>query len=213
MRAMLFAGLTAGLVAFAGPNPAAVGQVPKDAPRTEARTAGTDTPAADFTRVKLLKAKMNGDFTNVSLGDILKEFAHLAEMETDQPVMWNYGAGFPFSQKVTFAIKDKPLEVALDELLKKAGGGLGYLVVSKDGDKYDGWVRLTTTGERGSLPPAATEAEETEAASKLTLAKKLIDAGKGVTAKPVLEIIVRKFPTTKAAAEAKELIGKIEKDK
>jgi hypothetical protein len=206
MRTIPLAVLALGLLAFTGPAPLA-GQVPKSAPTAK------DTSAADFTRAKALKAKMSVDFTEAPLGDILKEFAHLVEMQTDRPVMWSYGPGFPHAKKLTFAVKDQPLEVALDQLLTKAGGGLGYVVVSKDGDKYDGWVRLTTTGERGSVPPAATDAEEAEAAEKLALAKKLIDAGKGATSKPVLELVVRKYPTTKAAAEAKALLAQIEKDK
>ena len=103
--------------------------------------------------------------------------------------------------------------MALDKLLTKAGGGLGYVLVSKDGDKYDGWVRLTTTGERGFEPPPASAEDEATAADRLALAKRLLDAGKVASAKPVLEIIVRKYPTAKAAAEAKELLAKLEKEK
>ncbi len=164
-----------------------------------------------FTRTKLLKAKVTVEFTDARLGEVLKEFAHLVEEKTDQPVMWAYATGFPFAQKVTFSVKDKPLEVALDLLLKKAGGDLGYYVVSKDGDKYDGWVKLTTTSERGFEPPPATAEDEATATERLTLAKKLIDAGKPAAAKPVLEILAKKYPTTKAGAEAKELLGKLEK--
>jgi hypothetical protein len=207
MRALFLAGLAAGFLAVAGGGISPATQPPKE----PSKAAAKDTPAADFTRAKLLKVKVTGEFADVRLGEILKEFAAQTEMKTDEPVMWAYGANFPFARKVTFVVQDKPLEVALDQLLTKAGGGLGYVVVSKDGDKYDGWVRLTTTGERGFEPPPATAAEEADAAEKLTLAKKLIDAGKPASARPVLEIIIRKYPTTKAGVEAKELLGKIEK--
>lgn len=216
MRAVLFAGLAAVLVAVAGGGLPAVAQPPKDAQKEPAKSDAKNSAAAELTRTKLLKTKVGIDATDVPLGEILKEFSHLVDEKNDQPVFWAYGANFPFAQKVTFAVRDMPLEVALDQLLTKAGGKLGYVVVSKSGDKYDGWVRLTTTNERGyepPPPPAATAAEETEAADKLALAKKLIDGGKSATAKTVLEIVVRKFPTTKAGVEAKELLGKIEKDK
>ena len=70
------------------------------------------------------------------------------EMGAEGEINWTYGEKFPYSQKVTYACKEKPLEEALDELFKKQGG-LGYVVVSKEGDRRDGWVLLTTTGERG----------------------------------------------------------------
>ena len=43
------------------------------------------------------------------------------------------------------------------------------------------------------------------------MAKKLIDAGKPAAAKPVLEIIVKKYPTTKAGMEAKMLLEKMDR--
>jgi len=211
MRAVLFLGLFAGVAVFAGDAILAGAQPSKDAPKEAMKSAAKDTPAAEFTRAKLLKAKVSGEFTDMRLGEVLKEFAAQVDMKHDQPVMWAYGTGFPFTQKVTFAVKDKPLEVALDQLLTKAGKGLGYVVVSKDGDKYDGWVRLTTTGERGFEPPPASAEDEATAAQRLALAKKLLDAGKPTSAKPLLEILVTKYPTTKAGMEAKELLGKIDK--
>ena len=131
MRAVLLAGLAA--VAINANFVAA--QTPKETPKTAAK----DTPAADLTRTKLLKVKVTGTFTDVRLGEVLKEFAHQVDMRADQLLMWAYGPGFPFSQKVTFSVTGKPLDAALDQLFTKAGAGWGYVVVSKDGDKYDGW--------------------------------------------------------------------------
>ncbi len=108
------------------------------------------TAAADLTRTKALKAKVSVEAKEGRLGDVLKEFAAQADMRADMLVLWTYGPGFPYSQKVTYACKDRPIDVALDELLTKAGGGLGYVIVSKDGDRHDGWVQLTATGERGA---------------------------------------------------------------
>jgi hypothetical protein len=199
--------MTAGLVAIVGEGLAPGAQVPKDAPTA----GGKDSLAAELTRTKLLKVKVTVAYTDTRVGEILKEFAHLVDTKADQPVMWAYGENFPFDKKITFSIKDKPLDAALDQFLTKIGGGTGYVVVSKDGDKYDGWVRLTTTGERGSEAPAASAEDEAAAAARLALAKKLIDAGKPSAAKPVLEIIAKNYPTTKAGAEAKELLAKMDK--
>lgn len=187
--------------------PAAPAAAQKDEPK-----AAAPTPAADLTRTKALKAKMTVALSEVRLGDVLKEFAAQVDMKADVQLMWTYGANFPFAQKVTYSCKDKPLEVALDELFTKVGG-LGYIVVSKDGDRHDGWIRVTTTGERGAgvVLPKATAEEETDAADKLVLAKKLIDKGDNDKAKVVLNYILKKYPTAKATTEAKELLEKVGK--
>jgi hypothetical protein len=171
------------------------------------------TAAAEQTRDKALKAKVAAEFTEARLGDVLKEFAAQVDMKADVVVLWTYGPMFPFDKKVTFTCKSKPLDAALDELFTKVGGGLGYVVVSKDGDKHDGWVQLTTTGERGVAKPVpmATAEDEKDAAEKLALAKRLIDGGKTDQAKTVLNFVVKRFPLAKAAAEAKELLTKLEK--
>lgn len=200
---VLFAVSVALLSAF----PDAPAAAQKDDPKT-----ATSTPAADLTRTKALKAKMSVTMSEVRLGDVLKEFAAQVDMKADVQLMWTYGANFPFAQKVTYSCKDKPLEAALDELFTRVGG-LGYIVVSKDGDKHDGWIRVTTTGERGSevVLPKATAEEETDATDKLALAKKLIDKGDNDKAKIVLNYILKKYPTAKATTEAKELLEKLGK--
>jgi hypothetical protein len=183
----------------------------KAAPKEAAKL----TPAAETTLSKALKAKMSVDFKDARLGDVLKEFAAQVDMRADLQLLWTYSKDFPFAQKVTYTCKDKPLEVALDELFKK-NGGLGYIVVSKDGDRHDGWVLLTTTGERGvekapEPAPMATAQEEADATEKLALAKKLLDGGKNEQAKTVLAFIVKRYPLAKATVEAKELLAKLEK--
>jgi hypothetical protein len=179
--------------------------------KDDAKSASKETAASEMTRTKLLKAKVGGAFKNARIGDILKEFAAQVEMSTDHPVLWNYGPGFPFAKKINFTAKDLPMESALDDLLKQAGDGLGYVVVAKEGDKYDGWVQLTTTGERGNELPPPTAAEESAAAERLALAKKLVDAGKSESAKPLLQVLIKKYAATKAGMEAKGLLEKLNK--
>jgi hypothetical protein len=207
MRAVLLPILMTGLLAVTSISVLARLQAPQKSAISESK----DTPAAELTRTTLLKVKVGGEFKDVRLGDILKEFAAQVEMKVEQPLLWNYATGFPFATKVSFTAKDQPLDRALDELLSRAGDGLGYVVVAKDGDKYDGWVRLTTAGERGMELPPPTAAEERVATERLALAKKLIDAGKPSSAKPLLEILVKKYAATKAGMEAKELLEKIDK--
>ncbi len=212
MRAIVLFAASAGLF---GAVPDAPAEPQKDEKKDtkDAKEPAKSTPAAELTRTRSLKAKMTVAFTDARLGDVLKEFAAQVDVRVETQLMWTYGPNFPYAQKVTYSCKDKPLEAALDELFKKVGE-LGYVVVSKDGDKYDGWVLLTTTGERGYVkppPPPATAEEEADATEKLALAKKLIEAGKTEQAKTVLAYILKKYPTAKAAGEAKELLGKLDK--
>ncbi len=207
MRQALLATLVGGVFLASQTRLPAVPRVQND----DAKSAAKETAASELTRTKLLKAKVGGAFKETRLGDILKEFAAQVEMSTDHPVLWSYGPGFPFAKKVSYTAKDLPLETALDELLKQAGDELGYIVVAKEGDKYDGWVRLTTTGERGMELPPPTAAEESTAVERFALAKKLIDAGKPESAKPLLRVLVKKYAATKAGIEAKALLEKLNK--
>jgi hypothetical protein len=174
---------------------------------------GKLTPAAELTRTKALKTKMSVSFTNARLGDVLKEFANQVDTKADLQLLWVYGPDFPFTQKVTYTGKDKTLDVILDEMFKKNGGDLGNIIISKADDKRDGWILLTTTGERGVEKPGVklTDAEEEDAADKLALGKKLIGLGKTEQAKTVLAFVAKKYPTAKVTAEAKELLAKLEK--
>jgi hypothetical protein len=156
----------------------------------------------------LLKVKVSGDFKQTRLGDILKEFAGQVEMQTEELLFWNYAVGFPSARKVTFSAKNLALDEALDQLLAGVEGA-GFVVISREGDKHDGWVRLTTGGERGQEKAPPNARDEETAAENLALAKKLIAAGKSAAAKPVLEILIKRHPATKAGKEAHELLEKL----
>jgi hypothetical protein len=185
---------------------------------TRAQSPTKDTPAAQQTRTKLLKAKITVNFAGTPLRDCLKELAAQADMEAGKHVMWTYAADIQPAQPITFECRDKPLDDVLDTLFKKAG--LGYVVVSQENDRRDGWVRVVLGDERGyakGMPAPKTPAGEAEtedeklAATKLATAKELVEAGKGATAKPLLSLIVRRYPTTKAGIEAKALLEKLDK--
>src|SRR5205814_1145442 len=117
MRSIVLFSLSAALFAGAlGPWGTSVAARQKDEKKDDkgaAKDAEKPTPAAELTRTKALKAKVTADFKNVRLGDVLKEFAAQVDMRTDAQVLWSYGKDFPYAQKVTYACKDKPLEVAL----------------------------------------------------------------------------------------------------
>ncbi|MGL6097579.1 MAG: hypothetical protein ACRC7O_17495, partial [Fimbriiglobus sp.] len=59
--------------------------------------------------------------------------------------------------------------------------------------------------------PAADPEDEKLAGAKLALAKELIEAGKADAAKIQIKFIMKKYPTTKAAAEAKGLMEACDK--
>lgn len=193
---------------------------PISPPAATAQTPAKDTPLAERTRTKLLKAKITVAF-NGTLRDLLKELAGQAEMEHGKPVMWAYGDDIKANQTVALECQNKPLDEVLDALFKKPG--LGYVVVSQDDDRRDGWVRVTVGEERGfakgtaapKTPPPATTTEATDdesvAAAKVATAKELIAGGKAASAKAVLTLVTKKYPATKAGKEAKELLEKLDK--
>ncbi|MBX9624764.1 MAG: hypothetical protein K2X82_13235 [Gemmataceae bacterium] len=163
-----------------------------------AQPATKDTPAAERTRTKLLAVKVSGEFRKVPLREVLKEFAHQVEVEAGRPVMWTYEAGDKAGDPVTVSCRGKPLEKVLDDLFK--GPGLGYVVVSEDDHPRDGWVRVVA----GAAPG------EAEAAGRLAAAREALADGKAADAKALLRLVARKYPGTKAAAEAEKLLADLE---
>ena len=52
------------------------------------------------------------------------------------------------NQTITYKAKDKSVEDILDEMLKKPD--LGYIIISKKGNAYDGLVQVRKSKERGT---------------------------------------------------------------
>jgi hypothetical protein len=145
---------------------------------------------------------------------VLKEFATQVEMQTERPVMWTYAADVPAGTPVTYTCSEKPLEKALDELFTPLK--LGYVIISEDDQPRDGWVRITKGTDRGTAANGngngtSNDDDEKKAATRVGIAKEQLDKGRKATAKAVLNGVIEKYPKTKAAAEAKALLEKLDK--
>src|SRR5262245_10692350 len=198
-----------------------------------ATAAEKDTPAAANTRKKLL-TKVSVDFQDEHLSECLKEIARQIEEASNAKLSVFYDTGVSQNQRLTYAAKDQSVADVLDGMLKK--NTLGYVVFSKEKDRYDGWLKIKQGNERGypageepkgktaskepeksklAVPekPAASDEEKVEkaAAAKLEFARSLLKDGKTEKAKQRFEEIVTQYPATKAAGEAKkelETLGK-----
>jgi hypothetical protein len=204
-----------------------------------------DTPKAAETRKKL-KEKVTVNWTDTRLDDAIDE---LKDQVKGLGVKLDTAGGVSRNLKISYKADKKVLSEVLDGMFKK--NGYGYIVVSKEGDAYDGSLLVKQGRERGyplgEEPTAVTnktkdtedtkakekdkavakeksrsadkdkelkaddpEKAEQDAARKLKFAKTLADDGKKAKAKERLQELVEKFPTTKAAEEARELLKKLD---
>lgn len=195
--------------------------------------AAKDTQGAAATRKKL-QTKINVDFKDTRLVDCTKELKQLLEDAGGGSISFQFALGVSMNLTVTYAAKEQTVADILDGMFQK--NGLGYVVISQEKDRYDGWVQIKQGKERGyplgttpvakplekpkTIPPEkppikekppVSEGDKAEqiAAARLSLAKDLFDAGKTDRAKERLQEIIKLYPTTKAAEEAKKLLGKI----
>ena len=177
-----------------------------------AAAAGPDTPAAAYARETQLKARVSVAQKGLPLIDFLKELAAEVEKRQVKTPKWTYAADVPKSLPVTYSCKDKPLEDVLAEVFKAPG--LGYVVVSQEDDKYDGFLRVVKGPERGyakGAGPAAGGGDDKPAAARLAAAKELIAEGKALQAKAVLKALVKTYPDAPAAKDAARLLEALDK--
>src|SRR5207302_9378718 len=102
-----------------------------------------DMPPRAKTR-KLLKEKVTVDYKDTKMAEIKDDLENQVKglkIKLDTP------GGVSMNQQITFQAKDKPLEEVLDEMFKKPQ--LGYVVISKKGDAYDGSLKIKKSNERG----------------------------------------------------------------
>jgi len=198
------------------------------------QAADKDTQAAAATRKKL-QVKITVDFKEEYFGEILKEIKKQIEDAGGGSLSWRNEAGVSENTKYSYWAKDQTVADVLDGILKK--NNLGYIVVSKQGDRYDGWLKFKQGTERGypageepktkpasksdaktadkskekpsDKSPSEDEKAEKAAATKLDLARELLKDGKKDKAKQRFQEIVDQFPKTKAAGDAKKELEKL----
>lgn len=200
-----------------------------------------DTPLAEKTRNVKLKTKISLDLKNEMLREVMKEISGGLQEKKAGALSFQQGTGVNMNARVTINCKDKPVEEILDELFKPLN--LGYYVVSKEQDRYDGWLYINTSpGDRGYKgdemakdgkkdmkeekkteskkkeeakkdEPKKKDENKDEAAaqSKLNLIQNYIQGKKTEQAITKIEELLKMYPNTKAAEEAKELLEKLKK--
>jgi hypothetical protein len=199
-----------------------------------ALAADNDTPAANTTRTKKLTAKITVEFKDTYLKEALDEISGQLKDQGLGTLNHKLATGVSGNQRVSFKGEKVTVADALEGILKAPA--LGYVVLSQSGDRYDGALLIRQGNERGTPADAAKtptakekkelkkdkpkeepkdppksddEKNEKAAASSLSLIKELIADGKKERAKERLEGLIKKYPGTKAAAEAEELLKKL----
>ena len=203
-----------------------------------------DSALADKTRTVLLKTKISVEFENKPLKECMSDISgELEGMKLGRLASYP-GTGVSMNTRYTYKAKDKTIEAILDEMLKT--NDLGYHVVSKQGDRYDGWIQITKGNERGyevssedtkgkddtkkKDAPKKDEMKKDEAKKKdapkkdeakkpdtserdannlLDTADSYVKAKKPALAKEKLEELLKKYPDSKAAEQAKKMLEKL----
>jgi hypothetical protein len=103
-----------------------------------------DTPAAAKTR-KLLKEKVTLELKDSRLEDAIDE---IKDQVKGLSILLDTKGGVSRNQQISYNGKDVTVEEALDVMFKK--NDLGYIVISKKGNAYDGAVMIRKGKERGT---------------------------------------------------------------
>lgn len=187
-----------------------------------------ESPGAAATRARL-KNKITVEFKNEPLKNILVEISGALNEQKKGSLSFQYDTGVSQNTRTAVTGKNKTVEEYLDEALKPLD--LGYVIVSKPGDRYDGWLMLKKGNQRGDDVPEGGKKDsskeekkkesakkeemkkdagmdERAAAAKLANAKTYLSLKKDDKAKEILEALVKDYPETKAAEEAKKLLEK-----
>lgn len=109
-----------------------------------------DTPAARFTRVRKLNAKITIDVKQMMMRDIFKELSGQLRDLGLSGLGVKYARGVSANQRLDLKVTEEPLKVVLDKLLKQSK--LGYIVMSERAParkRYDGWIEVRLGEERG----------------------------------------------------------------
>jgi hypothetical protein len=196
----------------------------------------SDTPKAAATRTKLTSTRVEVEWKDTLLRDVLdelfKEKGGGVGIRTDRNAV-------VLNTKITYKAKDKTIEEVLNDLSEKYE--MGWYITSQQNGSYDGAVWLEKSKARGYAPgkePAKGETKpdpkkeppkkeepkketpaedggdklEKTANNALKFAQDLIKDGKVDKAREYLKNnVIKKYPKTKAAETAKELLEKLDK--
>ena len=206
--------------------------------KTGDKTAGSeDSPLVKKCREKL-NAKISVDFKDTRLEDCLKEIKGMIEepsiyyatgVSKNQAVTYT-AKDKPAKDVLHEIFKERGLGYIIHRKTNDGDRYEGWIQIVQGEERGDeaGKKETTTTktpAKPGAKPPAKTdmpaksdtppasdeEKNEKLAQSKLKQAKSFLQDGQTDDAKDFCEQIVKKYPNTKAAAEAKEMLEKIKK--
>src|SRR5579875_1043847 len=107
-----------------------------------------DTPKAAATR-QLLKTKVSVDYKDTPLSEVVEDIKDQIREKTKKVlgVRVDNKGGVSNNTKFTYKADDKPLEEVLDEMFQK--NDLGYIVISQQGNAYDGTLLIVKGKARG----------------------------------------------------------------
>lgn len=214
-----------------------------------------DTPKAAATRKKL-DQKISVAYKDTLLREVWDDLKDKVE---GLGIRGDLKGGVNQNSKITYKAEDKPLGGILNEICDK--NEMGFYIISKQNDAYDGTIYFTRGKERGYEGGKAVDAKpnpksnpkdkepakekpntkekpkpepkpvekpktekpkdpepedpdqkaERQANMKLATIKGVIEDGNNERAIELCQDLIKRFPTTKAAKEAKELLEKLNK--
>lgn len=164
-----------------------------------------DTAAAAFTRTQKLKGKVTVEAKNTLFKDVLKDISDQLDAQRLRPLSYQTEPGINLNSKVTLDAKDVAADEALDLVLKPLG--YGYVVVSKEKDRYDGWIKVVKGDARG-YEPGSEPKDAPKPAAKPD--DKKPDAPKPATKPEEKKPDSAKPPDPAAAEEEKTARGKLD---
>jgi hypothetical protein len=107
-----------------------------------------ETPKAAATR-KVLKTKVTVDYKDTPLSEVIDDIKDQVKEKSKKAlgVRLDNKGGVSNNTKFTYKADDKSLDEVLDEMFKK--NDLGYIVVSQQGNAYDGTLLIVRGKARG----------------------------------------------------------------
>ena len=105
--------------------------------------AAKDTPKAAAARKKM-KQKVSVDYKETRLAEVVDDLKQQVE---GLGIRLDTKGGVSMNQTITYKADDKPLDEVLDGMFKK--NDLGYIIISKPKDAYDGTLLIKKGKERG----------------------------------------------------------------